>query len=192
MSFSRFLNVRLSVSPAALVLMFSTALLLLGGCPQPAPGPADGAKTGTNNDGLAQDPGNPVEGYQAPDSADDSLDPGYEGADGSHGTPEDITPGDSGSGDQGDSVNPGDSTGGGSDDGTSGDNPPPPVVIGGDMNGDGRVDAQDIRGFVLALLDPNAYKQAYPNGDPAMADANGDGRVDAFDIDAFRKLVLGQ
>jgi hypothetical protein len=60
------------------------------------------------------------------------------------------------------------------------------------MNGDGKVDVMDIRGFVLALMDPNAYEQAYPNGDLAKADVNGDGKLNGYDIDAFRELILGQ
>ncbi len=59
----------------------------------------------------------------------------------------------------------------------------------GDLNCDGSVDFFDIDGFVLAVTDPAAYAEAYPDCDIMLADCNGDGRVDFFDIDAFVELV---
>jgi hypothetical protein len=177
-SFSRIINARSWFSPAALVLVFSAAWLLPGGCPQPV-GPADSSSTSTNNDALVQDSGNPNDGYQAPDQDGSQL---------SGDSPAEVAPDDPGSGDQ---AGPGGPAGDGSDDGT-GDDSPTAVETGGDMNGDGKVDVMDIRGFVLALMDPNAYEQAYPNGDLAKADVNGDGKLNGYDIDAFRELILGQ
>jgi hypothetical protein len=165
MSLSRILNVGFSFSLTAAVLMFSTTFLLLGGCPQPAPTTNDNVNDNTNNPDTGQDTTNPDDGYQAPDTSGDSA------------IPDDTTPGGS--------TDPGDS-GGGTDD------PPPIVVEAGDMNGDGQIDAEDIRGFVLALMDPAAYLAAFPDGDRNMADVNGDGHVNSFDIDAFRQLIEGQ
>jgi hypothetical protein len=155
MSLSRIRNAKLSFPPVAAILIFSTAFLLLGGCPQPTPGTNDNVNDNTNSPDTGQDTTNPDDGYQAPDTSGDSA------------TPDDTTPG-----------------------GT--DNPPPVVVEAGDMNGDGQIDAEDIRGFILALMDPAAYLQAYPDGDRNMADANGDGYINSFDIDAFRRLLEGQ
>jgi hypothetical protein len=54
-----------------------------------------------------------------------------------------------------------------------------------DMNGDDVVDFFDIDPFLLALFNPPAYAQQYPDVHPLNADCNGDGAVDFFDIDAF-------
>lgn len=111
------------------------------------------------------DVGNPDDGHQAPDTSGDGD---------QDGTPD---PG---------KTDPGDSPSDSDDDPPLG---PAPTV--GDMNGDGKVDASDIRGFVLAIRDPAAFQEAFPNGDIMQADANGDGQVNLFDIDAFRDLLLG-
>ncbi len=55
----------------------------------------------------------------------------------------------------------------------------------GDLNCDGVVDFLDINPFVLALTDPAAYAQAYPNCDILEADANCDGLVNFDDINPF-------
>jgi hypothetical protein len=60
----------------------------------------------------------------------------------------------------------------------------------GDLNCDHRTDAFDIEGFVLAILDPNAYELRYPSCDPALADINADGIVDALDIGPFVDLLV--
>jgi len=61
----------------------------------------------------------------------------------------------------------------------------------GDLNCDGLVNAFDIDPFVLALVDPAAYEEAYPECDYQRADCNGDGSVDAFDIDVFVRVLTG-
>jgi len=164
MSLQGVLAARLARWPAVLVLLFSATLLLPGGCPRLDQGPSgDSIIDETNDDGLGPDVGNPD---------DDSTDPGSGDQDG---TPD---PG---------KTDPGDSPSDSDDDPPLG---PAPTV--GDMNGDGKVDASDIQAFILALTDPEAYKQAYPNGDPMQADANGDGRINVFDIDPFCALVRDQ
>jgi hypothetical protein len=60
----------------------------------------------------------------------------------------------------------------------------------GDVNGDGRVNYDDIDGFVLAISGgEQAYNQAYPLGYFYTADCNQDGMVNFDDIDAFVQLV---
>jgi len=44
---------------------------------------------------------------------------------------------------------------------------------------------------VLALSDPAAYEQAFPNCDINNADINGDGSVNNFDIDPFVECIAG-
>jgi len=61
----------------------------------------------------------------------------------------------------------------------------------GDMNCDGVWNAFDIDPFVLALTDPLAYGQAFPECDYQHADVNCDGMVNAFDIDPFVVLLTG-
>jgi len=107
------------------------------------------------------------------------------------GNPDDDST-DPGSGDQDGTPDPGKTDPGDSPSDSDDDPPLGPAPTVGDMNGDGKVEASDIRGFVLAIVDPVAYKQAYPNGDPMQADANGDGNVNLFDIDPFCALVLDQ
>ncbi len=59
----------------------------------------------------------------------------------------------------------------------------------GDVNCDRAVDFGDINPFVLALTNPVAYAQAYPDCRLALADINGDGRVDFGDINPFVRLL---
>ncbi len=59
----------------------------------------------------------------------------------------------------------------------------------GDLNCDGAIDAFDIDPFVMALIDPDAYRLALPYCDPLAADLDGGGTVDAFDIDFFVVLL---
>lgn len=55
-----------------------------------------------------------------------------------------------------------------------------------DSNCDGSIDSEDIDAFFLALSDPAAYANTYPNcNHECNNDINGDGSVDAEDIDAF-------
>jgi hypothetical protein len=55
----------------------------------------------------------------------------------------------------------------------------------GDLNCDGAVNFDDINPFVLALSDPVAYQQAFPNCPFAKRDINGDGTFDFDDINGF-------
>lgn len=61
----------------------------------------------------------------------------------------------------------------------------------GDANCDGIVDSLDVAPFVLALIDPTIYAQAYPACDINLADCNEDGRIDGLDIDTFVAIFLG-
>jgi hypothetical protein len=61
----------------------------------------------------------------------------------------------------------------------------------GDLNCDGLVNNFDIDPFVLALSNPAAYAQAYPNCDIRNADIDGNGLVNNFDIDPFVALLSG-
>ncbi len=66
-----------------------------------------------------------------------------------------------------------------------------PVV--GDLNGDGQINAFDIEPFALALVDPAAYAEQYPEIDPDVTgDVNCDEVLDAFDIDPFVELLAGR
>ena len=65
---------------------------------------------------------------------------------------------------------------------------PPPVQI-GDLNCDGAVDFGDINPFVMALSNPAAWQQAYPECNLLNADANADGNVDFGDINPFIALL---
>ncbi len=60
----------------------------------------------------------------------------------------------------------------------------------GDLNCDGFVNTQDIDGFVLALVNEDAYRTQYPDCSPDNADCNQDGAVNAQDIDAFVQFVV--
>ncbi len=66
-----------------------------------------------------------------------------------------------------------------------------PLLLLGDLNCDGALNAFDVDPFVLALTDPDGYGAAYPACDRLLADVNGDGEVNAFDIDAFVGLLTG-
>jgi len=59
----------------------------------------------------------------------------------------------------------------------------------GDMNCDGVVGFADINPFVLAMTNPDAYQQLYPNCDIMHADINGDGEVGFGDINPFVALL---
>lgn len=61
----------------------------------------------------------------------------------------------------------------------------------GDLNCDGVVNFDDINPFVLALSDPGAYQQQYPNCNILNADCNGDGVVDFDDINPFVAILSG-
>jgi len=69
-------------------------------------------------------------------------------------------------------------------------NTPARVGLPGDVNCDGSVNNFDIDAFVLALSNPDAYAQAYPNCDISSADVNGDGSVNNFDIDPFVQCII--
>ncbi len=60
----------------------------------------------------------------------------------------------------------------------------------GDMNCDGAINASDIDGFVLAVVDPAAYEAQFPLCDVQRADTSGDTAVNAGDIDNFVTLVV--
>jgi len=59
----------------------------------------------------------------------------------------------------------------------------------GDLNCDRAVNNFDIDPFVLALVDPGAYEQRFPECDRTLGDVNLDGEVNNFDIDPFVKLL---
>lgn len=64
--------------------------------------------------------------------------------------------------------------------------------LAGDFSGDGRVDAQDINPFILALTNADAYATAYPWLDLLSADLNGDGRIDLRDVSPFVAALSDQ
>jgi hypothetical protein len=64
-----------------------------------------------------------------------------------------------------------------------------PLPQTGDVNCDGTVSFADINPFVLALVDGEAYKRAYPSCWPQNADINDDGSVDFGDINPFVALL---
>ncbi|MGD8452889.1 MAG: right-handed parallel beta-helix repeat-containing protein [Phycisphaerae bacterium] len=59
----------------------------------------------------------------------------------------------------------------------------------GDMACDGLVNNFDIRPFVLAITDPEAYAEAYPDCDYMLGDLTGDGLVNNFDISPFIRRI---
>ncbi|MGE0482126.1 MAG: hypothetical protein AB7Q17_16825 [Phycisphaerae bacterium] len=60
----------------------------------------------------------------------------------------------------------------------------------GDMNADGFVNNFDIDAFVLALVNPDAFYDLYPEVDPnVVGDTNRDHRFNNFDIDGFVTLL---
>jgi hypothetical protein len=63
----------------------------------------------------------------------------------------------------------------------------------GDLNCDGSVNFGDINPFVLALSNPAAFAQQYPNCNILNGDINGDGTVSFADINPFVScLTTGQ
>lgn len=61
----------------------------------------------------------------------------------------------------------------------------------GDMNCDGTVSVGDINPFVLALTDPVAYAEQYPDCELLNGDCSGDGGLSVGDINCFVALVTG-
>lgn len=66
----------------------------------------------------------------------------------------------------------------------------PPIWV-GDLNCDGALNVLDINPFTLAISDPVAYVQQFPNCLIQAGDANGDGNVDVLDINPFVALLIG-
>ena len=60
----------------------------------------------------------------------------------------------------------------------------------GDLNCDGQVNFGDINPFVLAIANPAAYQQAYPDCHIRNADCDLDGMVSFGDIDPFIALLM--
>lgn len=61
----------------------------------------------------------------------------------------------------------------------------------GDLNGDNHLDNFDIQAFELALVNPSAYRAAFPGvvNYKLRGDTNGDGTFDNFDIQSFEGLL---
>lgn len=64
-------------------------------------------------------------------------------------------------------------------------------LVQGDLNCDGVFDAADVPAFVLALVDPVGYGQAYPQCNISLADMNGDDEEDGADIQDFVDALIG-
>ena len=62
----------------------------------------------------------------------------------------------------------------------------------GDMNCDGLLDGLDVGPFVLAILDPAAYEQAYPDCNVRNADVNDDDEIDILDVQPFVAELVGE
>lgn len=61
----------------------------------------------------------------------------------------------------------------------------------GDMNGDGRVDRDDVDVFIRAVADPEGYEAEYPElRRVARGDINGDGWLDGNDVEPFVRLFF--
>lgn len=60
----------------------------------------------------------------------------------------------------------------------------------GDFNDDGVVNTEDINPFVLALTQPGAWTNAYPDTLISKVDLNGDGTIDTADINAFVATLI--
>ena len=60
----------------------------------------------------------------------------------------------------------------------------------GDLNCDGGINEQDINPFVLALVNPAVYQQAYPDCNVVNADCNADGNINSLDIEPFVGLLM--
>jgi hypothetical protein len=59
----------------------------------------------------------------------------------------------------------------------------------GDLNRDGRVDADDIGALLMAFADPNSYELTYGVPAALAGDADGDGDLDYDDLDDFARLI---
>jgi hypothetical protein len=60
----------------------------------------------------------------------------------------------------------------------------------GDLNGDGRVDFDDLNPFALALNDPSGYATQFPTlNSSVLGDINHDGRLDFDDLNPFADLL---
>ncbi len=59
----------------------------------------------------------------------------------------------------------------------------------GDLDCSGSVSVADINPFVLALTDPKAYQQQFPECDLLRGDTTGDGQLSVADINGFVQLV---
>ncbi|MCC6143164.1 MAG: FG-GAP repeat protein, partial [Candidatus Hydrogenedentes bacterium] len=60
----------------------------------------------------------------------------------------------------------------------------------GNLNCDCEVDLLDVDAFVLALIDPTSYTNAYPMCDIIRGDMQSDGSIDGADIQLFTHCVL--
>lgn len=60
----------------------------------------------------------------------------------------------------------------------------------GDLNCDNVLNFDDVEPFVLALIDPSAYADAYESCDIHRADLNRDGREDGADVQSFVAKLL--
>lgn len=58
------------------------------------------------------------------------------------------------------------------------------------MNCDGDVNGLDIAGFILAMMDRNAYEAEYPGCNYLNGDMDGDGLVTESDLDLFLALLM--
>ncbi len=73
--------------------------------------------------------------------------------------------------------------------GADANNPVSPCT--GDLNCDGLANNGDIDAFVLALTDPSAYVQLFPDCDHMHGDTNEDGLINNGDIDYLVVLLGG-
>lgn len=60
----------------------------------------------------------------------------------------------------------------------------------GDMNCDGKIDFNDIDGFVAALIDPADYQSQYPKCNYFNGDINNDKHVNFDDVDGFVECLI--
>ncbi|HWL92479.1 MAG TPA: hypothetical protein VNT79_03010 [Phycisphaerae bacterium] len=60
----------------------------------------------------------------------------------------------------------------------------------GDMNCDGRVDGEDVQGFVWAIVDPGQYDAVYEECNPLNGDMNDDQFVTFEDTEDFVNVLL--
>ncbi len=65
------------------------------------------------------------------------------------------------------------------------------AILIGDMDASGKVDADDVNPFVLALTDPNAYIAGYSMDPNVVGDCDYSGKLDTDDISPFVALVTG-